>query len=332
MSAAATSKTVPEERSHCLFIMVFAANNPPPCVGRIFVRSPPSIIPLTARVPSCFLVLIPLFVVLETMSNSSAARTNLTSKSVNISDNILGVGSFRICVEGTYVGGNRNGQEAACKRFKPHLRQMEDEFFAKDFQIADRTILYAEGWNAFCDHGKEIIVSRGDIHTTYQNVKYLVEPLVRHFEKFTSNNGWIASVDDVVWAVLAMEAFSHYTYHQSGGQMIVCDLQGRYRFNKFNRNKSRFELSDPAICSRRRTYGPTDLGEKGIESFFFNHSCNGFCQSHWHRPRNPEQWFPLSRGTSMLSSQMTNHLMLTSPTKFHTTLMAVQEYDDDSDY
>ena len=50
--------------------------------------------------------------------------------------------------------------------------------------------------------------------------------------------------------------------------MIVCDLQGRYRHNRRVNSKSRFELTDPAICSRRRTYGHTDLGEKGIESFF----------------------------------------------------------------
>ncbi len=268
-----------------------------------------------------------------TMSSPSpAARTNLTSKNVNITNNILGIGAFRICVEGTYVGGNRNAQEAACKRFKPQYRQMEDEFFSKDFQIADRTIQYAEGWNSFCEYGKEIVVSRGDIHTTYENVKYLVEPLVRHFEKFTSNNGWIADVNEVGWAVLAMEAFSHYTYHQSGGQLIVCDLQGRYRFSKFSKTKCRFELSDPAISSRRRTYGPTDLGEKGIESFFHNHVCNKFCQSHWQRPRNPQQWFPLSRGTSMLSSQLSNHLMLSSAMTFVVNLTTVEEDESDDDY
>jgi Alpha-kinase family len=40
---------------------------------------------------------------------------------------------------------------------------------------------------------------------------YLVEPLIRYFKKYTSNNGWIA---DAGWAGEAMEAFSHYTYHR----------------------------------------------------------------------------------------------------------------------
>jgi len=98
-----------------------------------------------------------------------------------------------------------------------------------------------------------------------------------------------------------MEAFSHFTYHQSGDQMIVCDLQGRHRNNKYK--KSRFELSDPAICSRRRSYVPTDLGEQGIENFFVNHHCNEYCQDHWTRPWQPRQWFPVSHNTSMLSSR-----------------------------
>ena len=64
------------------------------------------------------------------MSTSSAARTNLTSSDVRISNRNIGEGTFRVCLGGTYIGGNRNGQEAACKRFKPRFRSMEMEFFA----------------------------------------------------------------------------------------------------------------------------------------------------------------------------------------------------------
>mmetsp|Transcript_18567 Transcript_18567/g.45988 ORF Transcript_18567/g.45988 Transcript_18567/m.45988 type:complete len:294 (+) Transcript_18567:211-1092(+) len=263
------------------------------------------------------------------MSNSSAARTNLTSNNVNVTNYKLGEGAFRECYQGIYVGGNRNKQVAACKRFKSQYARIENEFFAQDFQIADKTIDMAESWNEICTYGKEIMVSRGTVHTKGGR-KYMVEPLIRDYDKFTSNSGWIGNTSD--WKVRCMEAFTHYTYHKTGGQMIVCDIQGRYRHNRYSKAKSRLELGDPAICSRSRRYGPTDLGEKGIESFFANHCCNEFCESSWSRPRTPSQWFPLSKGTSMVSSLHSNRLALQSRATFRmggNLLMEVVEEDED---
>jgi hypothetical protein len=257
--------------------------------------------------------------------NSSAARTNLTSDDVIIGNQKLGVGAFRVCLKGTFVGGNRNTQAAACKRFKPIYRSMEAEFFAQDFQIADRTIRTAELWNSWCAFGKEILISRGTIHQSNSGIKYLVEPLIRDYEKFSSNNGWIGNTSD--WKVKCMEAFTHFSYHESGGQLIVCDIQGRYKSSPRHKKKIRFELGDPAICSRRRLYGPTDLGEKGIDSFFSNHVCNEFCKDSWNRPQRTKQWFPRTQGTSMLSSQLNNQLHLTSPAKFRMGVANIMEED-----
>lgn len=271
--------------------------------------------------------------VLKLISNmpshsSSAARTNLTSDDVRISNYLLGEGTFRVCLEGTFVGGNRNNQEAACKRFKPQFRAYENEFFAKDFMIADRAIQIAEKWNTFCPHGKEILISYGTIHFSRSGIKYLVEPLIRHYEKFTSNSGWIGDTSD--WEVRCMEAFSHYSYHATGGQMVVCDLQGRYRYNPRSRNKRRFELGDPAICSSARRFGPTDLGQKGMHSFFANHTCNEFCDSSWRRPRHAQSYFPKSSGTSMISSRLSHHLTLATRSTFRMGLGQVMEVDEDS--
>lgn len=267
-----------------------------------------------------------------------AARTNLTSNDVRIENEILGQGSFRVCLAGTFVVGNRNGQEAACKRFKKEYRSLEKEFFQFDFRITDKVIEIATAWNDFCDRGHEILVNRGSIHFSRSGIQYLVEPLIRYFEKYTANNGWIA--DTRGWEVRCMEAFAHFSYHYSGGNLLICDIQGRYRYNRFNTNKSRFELGDPAICSAVRRYGPTDLGEKGIESFFANHTCNEFCQNHWSRPRGrPQQWFPWSSGTTMLPSQLSEDLKLTSRTNFRNNLRQImhsmyripEEQESDSD-
>ena len=271
------------------------------------------------------------------MSTSSAARTNLTSQSVRIHPNeVVGEGHFRTAYAGTYLGGNRNNQEAVCKCFKSKYAVLESEFFASDFHAADRAIKYAEEWNSFCQSDETILITRGDIHTIGSK-KYLVEPLIRNFTKFTSNNGWMA---DEGWCGEAMEAFSHYTYHRSSGMMIVCDLQGRYRDNKrwvngrYITGKSRFELTDIAICSRRRSYGPTDLGEKGIDSFFHNHVCNEFCHvnGRWDRPKRTRQWFPKSSSSSMMNSSQSHLLELANRATFKSGFGGILEEDSDADY
>ncbi|KAL7514804.1 hypothetical protein ACHAXN_012125 [Cyclotella atomus] len=266
---------------------------------------------------------------------SSAARTNLTSNSVRIHrDEVIGRGAFRTAFAATYVGGNRNNQEAVAKSFKSQYTALEDDFFRSDFQVADKAIQYAEEWNNFCANDETILVTKGDVHTQ-NGKKYLVEPLIRYFTKFTSNNGWIS--DEEGWHGEAMEAFTHYTYHRSGGNLIVCDLQGRYRHNRFANSKSRFELTDVAVCSRRCAYGPTDLGEKGIDSFFHNHKCNQFCHvnGRWQRPnaRNTRQWFPKSSSTSMMRSSQAHLLNLRNQSTFRPGFGGILEEDsDDSDY
>lgn len=225
----------------------------------------------------------------------SAARTNLTSHDVRIGPRKIGEGEFREVLEGTYIGGNRNNQAAVCKRFKPQYRHLSRSFFASDFQIINETIYYAEAWNQECASGLEIMVNKGAIHHSNSGISYLVEPEIRYFEKFTSNSGWIGDYDD--WEVRAMAAFSHFTYHKSGGRLIVCDLQGRYRDD---RRKSRFELTDPAICSIGRSYGATDLGQQGIESFFANYTPNEYSQSYWKKLHGSRAHFRRTKGTTFV--------------------------------
>lgn len=263
---------------------------------------------------------------------SSAARTNLTSNSVQLhSHEILGQGAFRTAYAGTYIGGIRNDQEAVCKCFKTKFRVLEKDFFQSDINVADKAIQYAEDWNTFCESDEIILITRGDVHTIGGR-KYLVEPLIRNFTKFTSNNGWIS--DNEGWHGEALEAYSHYTYHRSGGNMIVCDLQGRHRGDRFKKSKSRFELTDVAVCSRRVNYGPTDLGEKGIVSFFNSHVCNQFCNvnGYWARPKRTRQWFPKSSSTSMMRSSQANLLQLSNRSTFQPGLGGIlEEADSESD-
>lgn len=90
-----------------------------------------------------------------------------------------------------------------------------------------------------------------------------------------------------------MQALSHFSYHCSAGQFVLCDLQGGvYRDGVI--------LTDPVILSRTQTYGPTDLGVEGMETFFARHQCGDYCRSHWQQPRIQRAHFDERKGTTMV--------------------------------
>ena len=49
-----------------------------------------------------------------------------------------------------------------------------------------------------------------------------------------------------------MQAFSHFSYHHSRGQYVICDLQG-------GTNGNSVILTDPAIQSRNKRFTKTNL-------------------------------------------------------------------------
>ena len=66
------------------------------------------------------------------------------------------------------------------------------------------------------------------------------------------------------------QAFSHWSYQYTKGEMLICDLQGTLGKD--------FYLTDPAInSSKRGRFGSTDLGKLGQKTFFDSHVCNSLC-------------------------------------------------------
>ena len=55
-------------------------------------------------------------------------------------------------------------------------------------------------------------------------IKSLVEPMIENFEKFNSNTGWADMTGGA--SSEAMQALSHFSYHNSSGQFLLCDIQG----------------------------------------------------------------------------------------------------------
>jgi Alpha-kinase family len=134
------------------------------------------------------------------MTTSAATRTNLNPSEIIIDETkSLGEGTFRRTYEGIYKGGQRNGQKAACKRFHYEYRHMEDEFFRSDFKVIDKAIELASQWNGFCRSFEKIRFNRGEVleldGKRDEQKKFLIEPLVQPFYKYTSNNGYIRNHD-----------------------------------------------------------------------------------------------------------------------------------------
>jgi hypothetical protein len=92
------------------------------------------------------------------------------------------------------------------------------------------------------------------------------EAMLDSFVKFNSNSGWYNP------DFPSMQAFSHYSWIKSNGNLVICDLQGEYEGDK-----SRYILSDPAISSVRQRFGSTDLGVLGIMKFMMTHQCVDQC-------------------------------------------------------
>ena len=116
----------------------------------------------------------------------------------------------------------------------------------------------------------------GKGRTRWSERKVLQEPFIENYQKFNSNTGW--SDDSTPWPRV-MQALSHFSYHESQGKHLLCDLQGGLYRNGV-------VLTDPVIMSAERAYGPTDLGQEGIISFFSHHQCNEYCRRSWRKPPN----------------------------------------------
>lgn len=188
----------------------------------------------------------------------------------------IAAGAERNVYASVYTKGPRKGESAVIKLFKTGS-VFERKFFEKDLMTVQKAASLIKQFN---DLYESYTVGDGALPRFYLNVpevwdyggkKCLVEPRIPGtYLKFNSNSGWVRDPS------LITEALSHFTYHISGGQYLLCDLQGGQYSN-------RFVLTDPAVHSSNSEFGPTDGGKTAMKSFFSKHRCNRFCQEGWRR-------------------------------------------------
>jgi hypothetical protein len=125
--------------------------------------------------------------------------------------------------------------------------------------------------DVFDEHGNRVAAA-GDA--------LLCEREIRgEFTKFNSNTGWSSGADPIA------DAFSHWTWHATRGEALVCDLQG-HRGGADSGGVSLggahgfyYLLTDPAINSREQRFGFNDMGQAGIERWFSAHVCGDACRA-----------------------------------------------------
>jgi hypothetical protein len=208
-------------------------------------------------------------------------------------------GAFRWVAKGHYTVGARTGEECVCKWFKTG-GVMESHFFDTDLATVDEAIRLIKKWNEKRLIDRMVQVNQPQVWTfneycddNWAGRKVLQEPFIQSYQKFNSNTGW--ADDSFPWARV-MQALSHFSYHISNGQSVLCDLQG----GVYNDG---VVLTDPVVMSTTRQYGPTDLGSQGISNFFAHHVCNEFCRGDWRKPRDRSAYFQPTAGTSMINHQ-----------------------------
>jgi len=75
---------------------------------------------------------------------------------------------------------------------------------------------------------------------------------------------------------------SHFSYHDSRGEYLLCDLQGGLCDEG---DHEICVLTDPVVMFfGGDEYGQTDLGEDGMKLFFARHKCGEYCERGWDKP------------------------------------------------
>ena len=100
----------------------------------------------------------------------------------------------------------------------------------------------------------------------YYNAEVLLPDYRESYRKWIGNNCF---VNQAHYSPL-LAAFSHWTFVVTDNYLLVLDLQGVDRENKYI-------LTDPSIHRQDPKFGNTNFGKVGMEQFLKTHKCNDIC-------------------------------------------------------
>mmetsp|Transcript_16236 Transcript_16236/g.35102 ORF Transcript_16236/g.35102 Transcript_16236/m.35102 type:complete len:228 (-) Transcript_16236:450-1133(-) len=107
----------------------------------------------------------------------------------------------------------------------------EARFFDLDIKAMDKAHELVKEWNSRRMIDELVKGNIPEVWTfdhlpcqpTFSRKKILQEPFIHNYQKFNSSTGW--ADNETPWPRV-MQALSHFSYHVSAGQFVLCDLQG----------------------------------------------------------------------------------------------------------
>jgi len=198
-----------------------------------------------------------------------------------ITDPIIGSGTFReafifIGVEDDNLNLN---SKFICKKF---IKNSNDIFLEKHQEVYLLAKLFYDHFKVYLQEHKlslqifyllsSVIELNEEPQSSTQfskGDKFQIEKMIdiSKFRKFSNNSVFVS--DEESYANKIAQAFSHFTYVYSNGNLIIVDIQGDSKY-----------FTDPAIHTREQKFPPEiDRGLAGIAEFLFMHKCNSICKT-----------------------------------------------------
>lgn len=201
--------------------------------------------------------------------------------------------AFRAVVTyGSYEGFSE-GSQVVVKAVKGDSFRKGVRLSHADIAAQELTRRYCERFNKITRLNKKVMALSGKLVRNERGIfgkdgtcflpkgdTMLLESYMHgEYEKFNSNVGW--SNEELTLP----NFFSHWTWVESSGQHLVCDLQGhrgRPGGIPYRNSFYYYLFTDPAVMTNSEggKYGCSDLGRKGIKKWFAKHTCNDLCKSH----------------------------------------------------
>ena len=206
---------------------------------------------------------------------------------------------YRCVGKGSY--SNTQSMPCVCKWFRPGVDSIiESTYYERDLRAIARARDLIQEWNNLCLMSEVEVLKPEVCSLSKDQAVVTIEPYIEEFSKFNSNTGW---ADSSTHTGELMQALSHFSYHATDGQALICDLQGGYELENLG---EKLLLSGPVIHSSNGEYGTGDFGFIGMCDFFRHHKCNRYCKRKWRQLEVNGSYNRPQKGTKLMKNPFRN--------------------------